>query len=53
MLTMILRLVGDQKGQGMVEYGLIIVLVAILLIGGLSVLQSGVAGTFAQALNSL
>lgn len=36
----------DEKGQGMVEYALIIALVAILLIGGLAALQGGIEGVF-------
>lgn len=43
----------DKKGQGMVEYALIIGLVAVLLIGGLTALQGGIDGTFTKIKNAL
>ena len=44
----------DEEGQGMVEYGLIIALVAVGLIAGLGVLKDGLGDTFSgisKALN--
>jgi pilus assembly protein Flp/PilA len=37
-----------EEGQGLVEYALIIALVAILLIGALGVLRGGIGGVFTQ-----
>lgn len=47
------KLVKDQKGQAMVEYGLIIALVAIVIIGALVFLTDGLQGLFTQASNEL
>jgi len=43
----------DKKGQGMVEYALIIGLVAVLLIVGLTSLKDGIAGTFTKITTKL
>ncbi|UNC93458.1 Flp family type IVb pilin [Candidatus Contubernalis alkaliaceticus] len=40
------RLWKDEEGQGMVEYGLIIALIAVALIGALSLLEGGISGVF-------
>ena len=40
------NLLEDQEGQTLAEYGLIIALVAILLIGGLGVLTGALQDTF-------
>jgi pilus assembly protein Flp/PilA len=37
-MTMLKKLVKDESGQGMVEYGLIIALVAVVAIAGLTLL---------------
>ena len=36
----------NEEGQGMVEYGLIIALVAVVVIGAISLLGNGVSNTF-------
>ncbi len=36
----------DEKGQGLVEYALIIALVSIMLVGALTALQGGISGVF-------
>ena len=36
----------DERGQGMVEYGLIIALVAVVLIAAVSTLSGGIGGIF-------
>lgn len=43
----------DEEGQGMVEYGLIIALVAIVVIAALVILGPRIASIFNQASNSL
>ena len=53
MLIVLWNVIHSQKGQGMVEYGLIIALVAVLLIGGLTALQGGISTTFTSATTSL
>ncbi len=37
-----------EEGQGMAEYALIIALVAIMLVGALTLLQGGISGVFAD-----
>jgi len=44
---------GNEEGQGMVEYALIIALVAILLIVGLGLVQGGVDKVFTDIGNTL
>ena len=39
----------DESGQGMVEYGLIIALIAIAVIAGLNVLGPAIKGIFTNA----
>lgn len=43
----------NEKGQGMVEYALIIGLVAVLLIGSLQLLQVDIAGLFTSITTQL
>ena len=43
----------DESGQGMVEYGLIIALIAIAVIGALSALGPKISGIFTGAANKL
>jgi pilus assembly protein Flp/PilA len=46
MLKMISRLVRDEEGQGLAEYALILVLIAVAVIGALSALAGGINGVF-------
>ena len=43
----------NEEGQGMVEYGLIIALVAVVVIGAISLLSGGIKNTFTKATNNL
>jgi pilus assembly protein Flp/PilA len=42
-----------DEGQTLVEYALIIALVAVLLVGALTALQGGIAGAFNSIVGSL
>lgn len=42
-----------QRGQGMVEYGLIIALVAVALVGALTLMKSGLSDLFDSVKNSV
>jgi len=50
---MIKNFIEDENGQGMVEYGLIIALVAVVLIGALTLLSGNITGIFGAAGNAL
>lgn len=43
----------SEEGQGLVEYALIIALVAILLVGALTLLQGQLSGVFSNISTSL
>jgi pilus assembly protein Flp/PilA len=43
----------QEEGQGLVEYALIIALVAVLLVGALAGLRGGIEGTFSDITGSL
>ncbi|MBO0681728.1 MAG: Flp family type IVb pilin [Candidatus Dormibacteraeota bacterium] len=47
------RLPRDQRGQGMVEYALILVLVAVVVIVALTALGNQIKGVFNHVANSL
>ncbi len=49
----LIRLIKDESGVGMVEYGLLIALVGILLIGTLVALADGVNSAFNAAIVAL
>lgn len=46
MLNLVKRLVTEEEGQGMAEYGLILALIAVALIVALGALKGGVKGIF-------
>ena len=45
--------VSEESGQGMVEYGLIIALIAVVLIGALTALGGGLDGIFGKITGEL
>jgi len=47
-LMAMFRSLKNEKGQGLVEYALIIALIAILLIGALTAMEGGIAAAFAR-----
>ena len=49
----IMKMLSRKKGQGLVEYALIIALVAIILTGALGALQATIAGVFTGITNAL
>jgi pilus assembly protein Flp/PilA len=53
LLTLFKSALGEEAGQGLVEYALIIVLIAIALIAVLTLLAGGVGSTFSSISSSL
>ena len=47
------KLIKDESGQGMSEYGLIIALVAIAVIAALTALGTGLTGKFTTITNAI
>lgn len=45
--------VSEESGQGMVEYALIIALIAVLLIAALGAMKGGIANIFGNITNTL
>jgi len=48
-----MKLMKSEKGQSLVEYALIIALVAVVLVAGLTSLQGGISTTFTSIVASL
>lgn len=46
MITILKRLLIEEKGQGLAEYGLILALVALTVVGALTLLGDGLNGIF-------
>jgi len=53
MLKKIKGLFSDEQGQGMVEYGLILALVAVVVIAALTLLGPKIANVFTNVNNKL
>lgn len=49
MMKKLVRLVRDEEGQWMVEYGLIIAVIAVALVAALVTLRGGISGVFQNA----
>ncbi|MFA0887899.1 MAG: Flp family type IVb pilin [Synergistales bacterium] len=49
MMKKLIGLVREEEGQGMVEYGLIIAVIAVALVAALVALRGGIAGVFGNA----
>lgn len=52
-MELIKRLLNDEEGQGMVEYGLIIALIAVVLIAALTAMGGGLQVIFNKITNEL
>ncbi len=48
MMNMMKKLWKDEAGQGMVEYGLILALVAVVVIGALELMGTGILSQFTK-----
>ena len=53
MLKKLMAKMQDEKGQGLVEYALIIVLISIVVIAALTLLGSGVSSVFTRIVTTL
>ena len=53
MFKLLKKLVSGEEGQGLVEYALIIGLIAIVLIVALNGMAGGIAGVFARIVTGL
>lgn len=53
MLNLITRLIKDEEGQGLAEYALILVLIAIVVIVALTALGKGIGETFNDVTKNL
>ncbi|MEN6391830.1 MAG: Flp family type IVb pilin [Syntrophomonas sp.] len=53
MLNIFKRLVKEEEGQGMAEYGLILALIAIVVMGSLTLMQEGLTAKFTAIGNAL
>jgi pilus assembly protein Flp/PilA len=50
---MLKRFFKDESGQGMVEYALIIALIAVVVIGAITILGNGISAKFGEVNDSL
>lgn len=53
MLTALKRLVKEEKGQGMAEYGLILALIAVVSIVALGILGPKIAAKFTEVSDAM
>lgn len=48
-----MKMLKNKKGQGLVEYALIIALIAVVLVVALQALQGGISGAFQDVITNL
>jgi pilus assembly protein Flp/PilA len=53
MLELLRRLIAEEEGQGMAEYGLILALIAVVAIAGLLILGPKIRDKFVDVSNNL
>jgi pilus assembly protein Flp/PilA len=53
MRTIFMRLLKEEEGQDLTEYGLLVVFIALALIAGMKALASGISQAFANASTSM
>ncbi len=53
MITLVKKLWSDESGQGLVEYALIIALVAIFLVAALTVMRGSIVSIFTRISDAL
>jgi pilus assembly protein Flp/PilA len=53
MRTIFMRLLKEEEGQDLTEYGLLVVFIALALIAGMKALASGISQVFANASTSM
>lgn len=52
-MNKLMSLVRDEEGQGMVEYGLILSLIAVVVIGALTLMGGNLNNMFTNAANNI
>lgn len=52
-MNLIKKIISDESGQGLVEYALIIALIAVLLIGALGLVKGGIENVFTDISDTL
>ncbi len=52
-LMLMTKLIGDKKGVTALEYALIAALIAVVIIGAVSLLGSSVSGVFSKVANTI
>lgn len=53
MINKVKRIINNQSGQGMAEYGLILALIAVVVIAVITGIGKGLVAKFTEVLNAL
>lgn len=53
MKAFIKKIIQEEKGASAVEYGLLVALIAVVIVGAISALGTGISSTFQSAADSL